>query len=568
VILKEEKDPIPGYVTMTLYPEGITVKSDMEGKKGGVKYVRVQAYEKENAGDLDRKWQVSEMQVTLAVCGEDRAIINPKEAEYRFDKLKGGGGKGSRADKEQSLAEKYEYEETDGLLDDGRYLCTIEPKAHLCEPEDGTFFIVLLTAHADYNAEEFEAEIPLRLCGKVFDPLEGWEQEYKKLQERIDKYSIPGEAEKWKKKVEEMALEPRSSTEQLRLTSKYLVRNYMRYWTIEGIKYRQDAELYDVIISQLEWIKFFGDCAFSYLVAAYAGPVAEAIISPAKDFAAESLGEVIAALNYGQKIDVEKFEFAKMIEGTGDNLVSNNISLTNWKTAAKTLAAYFVYSAIKNFFAKLRDKGEFDFYGSFCKAFSDMTVQGLKAGAGELFQKWVKSLQKNPKFQKYIGETVSKYMNKYAGKGRTFNLKDQKIKNVQYELNDSLHLEGELRKLAGWQGESKNVKITKIDFLQKIVTEFVGKEAGEVKEKVDKTDVKDYEFGVNKLGHVTLTLDLKEEDDPNAYTVTIDLTKAVMSASCGLVGLLFDGLFSRVPTSPAAIQAPQDPPLPPDTKES
>jgi hypothetical protein len=77
VRLKEEKEPLEGHVTVTLHPEGITVKSDMEGKKKEIKYVRVQAYEKEYAGDLDRKWQVSEIQMFLAVMGNDRAVIDP-----------------------------------------------------------------------------------------------------------------------------------------------------------------------------------------------------------------------------------------------------------------------------------------------------------------------------------------------------------------------------------------------------------------------------------------------------------------------------------------------------------
>ena len=69
VRLKEEKEPLTGYVTVRLYPEGITVQSRDEGKKNDVKYVRVQAYEKEYVGDLDKKWQVSEMKFTLAVKG-------------------------------------------------------------------------------------------------------------------------------------------------------------------------------------------------------------------------------------------------------------------------------------------------------------------------------------------------------------------------------------------------------------------------------------------------------------------------------------------------------------------
>ena len=153
--------------------------------------------------------------------------------------------------------------------------------------------------------------------------MEGWEEEYKKLRERIEKYSLPAEKDKWLHKLELLALEPRCSTVQLRLVSKAIIRNYMRYWLIESTAQRNEAEIYDTIVSQLEWVKFFGDCAFSLLVSAYAGPVAEAVISPAKDYFTSAIGELIAAANYGEKIDitiVERFEFVKNLTAAGDNL--------------------------------------------------------------------------------------------------------------------------------------------------------------------------------------------------------------------------------------------------------
>jgi hypothetical protein len=565
VTVEGEKEPVKGYVTMELYPEGITISSPQEGKKGSVKYVRVQAFEKENVGDLDRKWQVSQIKFTLAFKGKDKAIIDPNEAKFKFEKLKGAGGLGMRQDKEQALAEKYPYEEAHTWMND-KYVYEFEPQKTLCEPEQG-FMMVLLPVKCTYDKKEYMAEIPLRLRGTDPDPYEDWDEEYKKLKERIEKYSLPEEKEKWLAKLDELALDPKASTQQLRLTSKMLVRNYVRYWTTEGIASLNEAALYDNIVNQLEWLKFFGDCAFSYLVSAYAGPVAEALISPAKDFMTQSIGEVIACWNYGEKVDVEKFEIAKMLEGAGDNLVSGAIDVKNWKKAAATLSAYFVYSAIKNYFARWRDKGESDFYGSFCRAFSDLTVQGLKVAAGELFQKWLKDIQKNKKLQDWIAKNVTQNLNKYAGNGRFFNLKDQKISNLQYDLNKKLQLEGELGKLAGFEGASKKVGITKIDYLQKIVTEYVGAKAGEVKEVYDKTDVKDYKFGISEIGHITITLALKEEQEQGGYqtySVRIDLTQAILELNNGLFGGLFNGLFGLIPTAPVVMEVPTDPPLPPE----
>ena len=492
VKVEGEKQPVKGYVTVTLYPEGITVSSRDESRRGDIKYVYVQAYEKEHVGDLDKKWQVSEMKLTLAVKGEDKAIIDPKEAEYSFEKLKGSGGRGTRADKEKSLAEKYEYKQSFGMMNE-KFTYDFEPNAHLCEPETG-FYLVLLPVKCDYKSQIIEADVPLRLKGKEFDPYEDWDEEYKKLRERIEKYSLPEDKDQWMRKLEELAeQDPRPATSHLRLTSKYLVRNYMRYWEIEGIKYRNDAQLYDVIISQLEWVKFAGDCAFSFLINAYAGAVAEAILSPAKDYFAESIGELIACWNHGTQVKPENFSLAKTLES-----------------------------------------------------------------AGELFKKWVSG---NKKVQKWIGENITSHLNKYAGRGRTFNLKDQKITNMQYDLNDKLDLHGNLRKLAGYQGEGK-VLISKIGIFEKYFLSFVGKKAGEVKEFYDKTKFREPGFYMNENGHPAFCIRLEDEEN-GVYYATIDLIYALENTATGFFNLLYGQIFGDIPYAPSAIETPKDPPLPP-----
>ncbi|MBQ5952473.1 MAG: hypothetical protein IJL47_00285 [Lachnospiraceae bacterium] len=563
-------EPVTGYVSLNLYQEGLTVRSRQEGKKNDVRYVRVQCWEKEHTGGLDNKWQVSEIEFTLAVKGKDQAMIDPDGAGYSFGKLKGSGGLGGKADAEDSLAKKYEYSEKENRFND-KFVYTFEPNAVLCEPDDGSFFVVLLPAECEYEGRKYTAEVPLRLRGKDPDPFEGWEEEFEKLKDRIDKFSLPEDKERWLRQLDVLALDPRASKEQLRLTSKYIVRQYMRYWTVEGIAARSDAERYDVIVNQLEWLKFIGDCAFSFLVNAYAGPVAEAIISPAKDLMAQSMGEIIAAWNFGEKVDVEKFEIAKALETAGDNIMSNNISLTNWRKAAGTLAAYFVYSSIKFYFAHWREKGESDFYGALMKGFGDMTVQGFKAAAGALFEKWIKN---NKKVQEWIGKYITSYMNKYLGRGRFINLKNQRISNLQHDLNNALGLEGELRKLAGWQGDSKNVMILKIDIVQKYLLELLGEGASKVQEWIgeaakgasaassEAAGAALGSFSMGTDGHMTFRCRL-EAFEEDAYDVTVDLTRAVSNMSGKLFEGLYNELFGQIPSAAAVIAAPADPPLAP-----
>ncbi len=542
VRVEGEKEPVTGYAGILLWPEGITVDSRDRGKKNGVDYVRVQAYEKEYVGDLDKKWQVSEMKFTLALKGEDKALVDPEGMQFTFEKLKGADGLGSRADKEQSLAEKYEYEEAYGMMND-KFTYDFEPRANLCEPDDGTFFMVLLPVRAEYNGEVAEAEVPLRLRGKDPDPFEGWEEEYKKLRERIEKFSLPDNKDYWLKKLEEVALEPRSSTVELRLTSKYIIRQYMRYWTIESMKYRDEAANYDVIISWLEWAKFFGDCAFSLLVSMYAGPVAEAIISPAKDFFAGAVGEVIAAVNYGEKIDMsifDRFEFSKNLAAAGDNLVSSHIDLTNWKKAAATLGAYFVYAAFKNYIAKLNE-GENDLYGALVAAFNDMSVQAVKNGCAKLFELWAKN---SKTFQEKIAPKITEYF------------RETKFANLEMDYNNWQQLYGDLA-LKG----AEEVELKLVDVLSKYIGELVGMGCSYIEEKTLEQVHTTSEFGFQD-GHITFSFTMQAFKS-RTYLVRLDVTNILLNLSCPFFGWIYDFLFGSIPFSAGPIDPPKDPPLPP-----
>ncbi|MBQ6292640.1 MAG: hypothetical protein IJK77_02030 [Lachnospiraceae bacterium] len=532
VTVEGEKEPLKGYVTVNLYPEGISVQSRDIGTKNGEKYVRVQAYEKDYVGDLDKKWQVSEMKLTLAVRGDDKAIINPTGTEYRIDKLKGSGGRGTWADWEESLASKYEYKESWGIWNDD-FVYTFEPNANLVEPDNG-FFLLLLPVEAEYDGGTFAAEVPIRLRGRDIDPMEAWEKEYAKLKERIEKFSLPDNKDHWLKKFEEMANDPKPSVEELRLTSKYVVRQYMRYWTIEGMKHRDDAEMYDVIVNYLEWAKFFGDVAFSILVDLYAGPLAEALISPAKDFFTGAIGEVIAAWNYGQEIDVDKFEFSKNLAAAGDNLVSGAIDITNWKMAAATLGCYFAYASIKNFILTLREEDKFDIYGALVKGFSDMTSQALKAAAKQLFSAWLKNCSK---FRSKVSQFCGKFVTKHLGEGKFLDMRNM----------DGLVKDDILRK--------------NVDALFGLAVDKLMEVAGNVHDKIVESQT-GFEFDEN--GHVIATFYFDVLD--KHYLCSLDMTEALTNAgdfmTGGLFSFVYDQIFGNVPSAEAIVTFPKDPPLP------
>ena len=342
VNVEGEKEPLKGFIKIKLYKEGITAECSDTKSKGQDKYVEIQAYENETAGD--NQWKSAFIYLNFAIKCKDKAIINPKDAEYQIEKLKDQDGKGSTLEIERSLAEKYKYDKDFDTKNYERPLCVFTPKANLVEPEDGQYYLVGLPVKGTHEGKSYESVIPLVLHGKDRGPMEEWNKEYAKLKFIVEKYSIPENKAKWLAKLEDIVKDPKPTAEHLRLLSKYIIREYMRYWTVEGIKNFNDAVMYDNIVSQLEWVKFVGDCAFSYVVQAYAGPVADALISPAKDFFANYVGEIVACAVRGKSVRYEDLEMSKYVSAAAENILANNISFTNWKEAAGTLGIYFAYA--------------------------------------------------------------------------------------------------------------------------------------------------------------------------------------------------------------------------------
>lgn len=537
VKLEDEEKPLTGYVTVYLYPEGITVKSSDKGEKGSTKYIQIQAYEKESSSGLDGNWQATEIKLTLAIKGDNKAIINPKEAEYEISKLTESGGLGSSSEVERSIASKYEYEDEldKNNFSEPRY--TFKPKSHLCEPEDGTFFMVFVPIKATYDGKTYDNNIPLRLRGKDPDPMEKeWEKEYNKLKERIEKYSTRENKSKWQEKLYSLVGDAKPSVEELRLTSKYVVMQYMRYWTVEAEKHLDDAKMYDKIVDYLEWTKFFGDCAFSYLVTAYGGPVAEAIISPIKDFTCQAVGEIVAAKIRHQSIEFDKFSFVKVALEAGDNIISGQISFTDWRKAASTLGMYFAYSTLKNFYINLMENDKCDLYGALIAGFKDMTKNAMKAMAGKLLDDVLKHYKKSCDKVKV---KIEEFIKKHLGAGKTFDLRDTN-------------------------------PVTKVEFLRKYLEELFGKGVEKIlldpaKEIHDEFIESDTDIGLNERNELVVKVYFDAFDE--MYTLEINLTKIFLYGTAPLAPItfftyLYNSYFDGVPSSNGLIEMPNDPPLP------
>ena len=582
VNVEGEKDPVCGWLTMNMYPEGLTVHSKEEGKKNGVKYVRVQAYEKEHVGDLDKKWQVSEMTFTLAVKGEDKAVIDPKGMEFSFDKIKGGGGKGTTAAKEETIAEKFKYKESHGMHNE-KYTYVIEPQSMLWEPDNGTFFILSLPVKCTLDGDVYKIDVPLRMRGKDIDPMEDWNREYAKARERIEKFSLPGQKAENLKKLEEIAArEPKISTWELRLMCKDVVRAYMKYWTEQHEKDEWTVAALDWAVWGLEWTKFIGDCAFSYVVTAYTGPL-EAIISPAKDVFANLIGEIGVNVVWGTKFNPEKLEIYDAIKNAGDNFVSGGAadgiswlassSMANpakIKYACAIMGGYFVFAVANNYLLSL-EKGENDFYGAVMGAFKDLTVTALKIAGSMMFKKWLDS----PKFKREIGPKISEFINKKFGQSSALNefLGKNLGNRAKIDLSDqNLPVKNTLGGLL-----NKEAEITGAGIIEKYVSELCGAAGTYVHEHPEKVEAF-AEFVQNEHGFM-LRFPLRvgisaakgaaelvpavTDAVVKTYMVEIDLIAAITNTTSELFGWFYEMFFGGLPAADSLMEPPKDPPLPP-----
>lgn len=542
VMVEGETEPTNGYVDVTLYPEGISVESSalqVDNKQPNLRYVAVRSYEKEKGsyGGLDSKWQSSDIKFNLAVTEDENVVVNPPNLEIEVQGLKG-------ADENMDvIARKYKYSE-DIMQNGDQYAYYFEPNTTLYEGGfgvQGFRMLMLLPVSISYNGQTFTADVPLRLRGIPMDPMGEWDKEYEKLKERIRKFSFEEDKEYWLEQLDNLALEPRVSIEELRLVSKCLVRKYMFYWTRQNRADMRDVKFYNFMVSSLKWAKFFGNCAFSLLISVYAGPLADAVISPAKDFFVGAVGEIIAADKF-TLATFDNFEFSKDVAAAGDNLLGNAINFTNYKKALATLGCYFVYASFKNYIVKWNEEGVSDIWGALVGGFSDMTVNVVKAGAGNLIGKWITG---SDVFRNKLSPFISKY------------IKETQFPNLQAQYNRWMELYGDL----ALKGANETASLALSEVVDKYLTELVGVGAGKVLEMIDNaTDVDGFiKYEGRFYFSTTITLGSKK------FKLMLDILKMLetfATIACPLGVYLINLIFGTLPAAPAPINVPKDPPLP------
>lgn len=532
---ENEKELAESSVQIELYPEGLSVR-DLEFDENG--YALVTTFDNESTdefGDVLPTRFAVEFVVPEADENDRKRVrvFEPDEFTPVFDLIRGTDERTSH------LAERFKYDIEEVVSNLKEY--KFAPKEALVE-EEGQPYYVTLPVSCAYGNQEYSLDLPVRLIGGGPGPMDGWEEEFAKMKRIVSRVGgiSPEIARVLRENGKQM------SRAELRLVNKRICQDAITYYTRDAAEYNQIADELDNMIYYAEWIKWFGDQAFSYLISTYYGSTADAILSPAKDIFASFLGEVIGTLVSGENFDWEQLETGKNINAAFDNLIGNAFDdmmgkKVDFKQVCVVVGGFLVWKIAKNLYDNLDQDGKIDLYAAITATTADLTAMGMKAIAGSFFQKALKSkaVQKNlnTPLGKWLQDLVPDTTLVKWGKGKDA---------LKYEMTD----------------------FAKSDVIKKYLEEIFGMGAARVAE-IDMAAVRGL-YELTSQSSIASTLDISAwpviswttvtagaEGETEAYKVTVDLKADLLDR---LLDYLFGELFSDVPFATAVKTAPADPP--------
>ncbi|MGI6549785.1 MAG: hypothetical protein ACOX4Q_07055 [Syntrophomonadales bacterium] len=530
---ENEQELAENSVKIELYPEGLSLR-DLEFDENG--YALVGTFDNESTdeyGDVLPTRFVLEFAVP-EVDGNDRRrvrVMEPDEFNPVFDHIRGTDERTNR------LVERFKYTIEDIASNLKEY--QFAPREALVE-EEGRPYYVTLPVSCSYGDQEYSLELPIRLMGGGPGPMEGWEEEFAKMKRIVNRVGgiSPDIARVLRENGQKM------STAELRLINKRICQDAIAYYTQDASEYVEIADELDKMIYYAEWIKWFGDQAFSYLISTYYGGTADAILSPAKDIFASLLGEIIDSLVCGEVFVYDELETAKNINAAFDNLIGNafdDSKKVNFKEVCVVVGGFLIWKTAKNLYDNLDRDGKMDIYEAITATASDLTAMGMKAIAGNFFQKALnnKVVQEklNTPMAKWLQDLVPDTTLVKWGKGK---------EALKYEMID----------------------FTKSDVIQKYLEEIFGMGVAKVVE-IDMAAAKGL-YELTSQSSIESTIDISAwpaitwktvtggaDGGTEAYQVTIDLKADVLDK---LYDYLFGELFGNVPFAATVSPVPIDPP--------
>lgn len=446
---KNETQYAKGVFCVTLQPEGLSVR-DLGNQFDNKGYFKVSCYPDADSKDSENVLP-TRFALSLAVAEIDNEgkrkvkIIPSEQFTPVFTPLDG------TSNETNTLVSRYPIEINP--VDGGKNgIFRFEPKQSLPEPET-TELNVVLPISAEYRGDSYKIELSIRLIGEQLNPMAGWDEEYAILQKRVARYGLS----------QDLAMRIRKlcqnrSTSELRLLNKMILIESALYYTKEAKAYNDIADRLQAMEGRLEMLKWFGDQAFSILMNVYAGPVGDAIITPAKEIVVTLIGEAGTQIFLGENIDFEKLNISNNISAAFENLILNMINEPNisLKKAGTVIAGFAVFNMVKHYALDVDAKGNRDFYKAITASFGDLTTTTIKIAAGKYFEK----LAGNKNF--------AKKLDGYAGGWLRKHLPDIALQKPNKDI------------LSGGLTEETAYILSKISILQKYVEEICGAGAAKV----------------------------------------------------------------------------------------
>lgn len=489
-----------------IYPEGLTVsfiKFDNEG------YAQIGAYadnEKEEDGE---DVLATRMKLELAVSSVDdngrtkAELVDLSKVEVKFDKLK------SQDTQTENLAKvfKYEIEDTDKPE-----IFKFQPKMQI--PEGRTKHYLSLPISCEYQNKPYSLDLDVRLIGEPFNEMKEKKEELELLLKRIRRYMPP---EDWSRVIGSIKENYNNmSPKEIRLLNRSLYEITSDKLLNEAQTNINYAENLDWVIWGLEWVKWVGDQAFSYAVLSLggpAGPLADALLSPAKEIMITLISENIwyreGISSPDAKLRGVNSNLLAMLE---NSLMTQISSDTSVKKAGAILASFTVVKIINHYYNDVGPDGKaIGFYDAILAGLGDLTTNAFKFIVSNKFDELVKSPKAKEYFQKYTGEWIKHFLDANA---------------------------------SGWRDKG-------VEVIKKYVEELCGVSAAKVYTKATQVKINETAGG--------LVININIWDDPKDINNSVIVSLDVMKIKDKLYDYIFNSMFGSFPFASTLLNPPADP---------
>ncbi|MBE6005150.1 MAG: hypothetical protein E7232_13935 [Lachnospiraceae bacterium] len=464
IIIEASKgeEHVEGSFYFELYPEGLSI----DGKKVDGR-LQIKSYREAEQFDESVLIEQTNFYPTLAVAENDgaRRIVNI--VDFRYYPLEIGPIQAD-APYMSNFIEKYSYHIDDrALYTDASGMLSFYPELNI--PEGKQPYYVCISFRCSYGGTDYFLTQPMRLLGEPLKPMSKKETEIMYLESFIRKYMVDEERDAMLERVR-AKYEVFSDSEIKAMRQDLWIKMRDRMMAV-GAQQKLWGDILDWTYCGLDWCKWIGDICFSILVSTYAGPLAEAIISPAKDILTASLGETADYLISGRPFDYKNLQVFSNMETMAENIITKDMKLTSWsgiKQAGHLLALFYVLNVFKNYVTRIEQEGVCDLYGAIIDGFSNMTSLFAKALAGERFKKFLESKS----FKSALGTKLGKWIQdqikyKYTALIDTARAKKGIYKYDGLNIND---YHGDI----DWMTDWNFYKFTKSDLFGKCIEEIAG----------------------------------------------------------------------------------------------